>query len=127
MPVASQVLASIAALLHIVFFLFESVLFKDEKIQKRFFVPRDAAESVRVWAFNQGFYNLFLALGVIVGLLGVHGAVPLDISSSRMLVLFPCACMVGAGIVLAFTDKRMLRAAIVQLGFPLIAIVIALL
>lgn len=44
--------------------------------------------------------------------------------SSRALVLFPRACMVGAGIVLALTDRRMLRSACMQALPPLAAIVL---
>jgi putative membrane protein len=114
-PLVAKIFAGVAALLHVVFFLFESVLFKNPKIQKRFHVPAEAAEHVRVWAFNQGFYNLFLALGIALGL----------VIDSRTLVLFPCACMVGAGIVLLFTDRRMARSAAIQAIPPIVALVTA--
>ncbi len=113
MPLYGQIAAAIAGALHVVFFLFESVLFKQPKIQRRFHVEPASAEAVRVWAFNQGFYNLFLALALFAGLA----------LKKTDYVLVPCACMVGAGLVLAFSDKRMLRAAAMQLVPPLVALV----
>jgi putative membrane protein len=128
MLAVTQGLAGTAAGLHVVFFLFESVLFGRPKIQERFRVAPSVAEAVRPWAFNQGFYNLFLALGCFAGLLAVHGAIPgIDASAARALVLFPCACMVGAGVVLALTDRRMVRAAAAQAIPPLVAICLDLL
>ena len=53
MPLYGQIAAGIAGALHVVFFLFESVLFKQPKTQKRFHVEPAAAEAVRPWAFNQ--------------------------------------------------------------------------
>ncbi len=119
MPLFGQIAAGIAGLLHVVFFVFESVLFKRPKIQRRFHVESSAADAVRPWAFNQGFYNLFLALGCFVGLAGVG----LDAATARAFVIFPCACMVGAGAVLIATDRRMMRAAMMQLVPPLVALV----
>jgi putative membrane protein len=123
MPVLAQVFAALAALLHVVFFSFESVLFGRAAIQKRFFVEASQAPAVRPWALNQGFYNLFLALGVFAGLLALHGAFRID--GARALVRFCCASMTGAGLVLALTDKRLLRAALMQLSLPLVAIVLS--
>jgi putative membrane protein len=121
MPLFGQIAAGIAGLLHVVFFLFESVLFKQPKIQKRFHVEAGAAEAVRPWAFNQGFYNLFLAIGCFVGLTAMHAAF-LDAVTARAFVIFPCACMVGAGMVLIATDKRMARSAAIQFVPPAIAL-----
>jgi putative membrane protein len=113
MPLYGLIAAGIAGAFHVVAFLFESVLFKQPKIQKRFHVDPAGAEAVRPWAFNQGFYNLFLALGLFAGLA----------LKKEPYVIFPCACMVGAGLVLAATDKRMLRSAAIQAVPPLVALV----
>jgi putative membrane protein len=75
-------------------------------------------------AFNQGFYNLFLAAGIVVGLVLVGMG---EVAAGRAIVLFACACMVGAGIVLVATSRRFLTAAALQSGPPLLAIVAALL
>jgi putative membrane protein len=118
---ASQVFAFLAAALHVLIFCMESLWFMRPRVHKRFgaATPMDAAAR-RLFAFNQGFYNLFLALGVFVGLAVLHlGGSALV---GQTLVLFSCACMVGAGVVLfASAGRHMLRAAAVQATFPLLA------
>ncbi|MGH3712284.1 MAG: DUF1304 domain-containing protein [Micromonosporaceae bacterium] len=120
MHVVAQVAAGVAALVHVVFFLFESVWFPRPQVYRRFLIgSAEEAASVRTWAFNQGFYNLFLALGVVAGLVAVNtGAVP----AGRAVVAFGAAVMVGAGVVLLITDRRMARAAAIQAVPPLVAL-----
>lgn len=121
MPVIAQVFALIAAALHVLFFYFESVTFTRPDVWRRFGVAsQDQAEIVRPMAFNQGFYNLFLAVGIVVGL-GLVAAG--HVAAGRAIVLFACACMVLAGVVLIATSRAMLRAALIQLVAPLLAIV----
>jgi len=94
MLAVTQGLAATAAGLHVVFFLFESVLFRRPKIQERFRVAPSVAEAVRPWAFNQGFYNLFLALGCFAGLLAVHGAIPgIDASAAQAIPPLVAICL----------------------------------
>ena len=62
------VLAAAAALIHVWFFALESVLFSRPTVFRRFGLrSAEDAAIVRPMAFNQGFYNLFLALGIVVG------------------------------------------------------------
>ncbi len=120
---ATPILAGLAAALHVVFFYFESFLFNRADVQKRFFVAPAHAEAVRPWAFNQGFYNLFLAAGCVFGIIADRGgARGFDGSAGRAVVLVCCASMTGAGIVLALTDRRMLRAAAIQIIPPLLVL-----
>ena len=68
MLLASRIFAGIAGLLHIWIFMMESVLWMDPAIHGRFRVPSvEQAEILRNVFFNQGFYNLFLALGALYG------------------------------------------------------------
>ncbi|HEY6927167.1 MAG TPA: DUF1304 family protein, partial [Steroidobacteraceae bacterium] len=65
----------------------------------------------RLFAFNQGFYNLFLAVGTFTGLalaLMGHRSVGLT------LVTWNCLFMVGAALVLAVSAPQMWRAALIQ-------------
>ena len=75
---------------------------------------------VQGYGFSQGFYNLFLSIGIFVGLalLNLGG----NVLVAQTLVLFSCACMLGAGVVLYLSAGRpMLRAAAIQAAFPLLA------
>ena len=99
----------------------ETLWFMRPGIHRRFGAATTAdAEARRLFAFNQGFYNLFLAVGVFIGLGLLHaGGNPVV---GQTLVLFSCASMLGAGVVLFFSAGRpMLRAAIMQGVFPLLA------
>lgn len=121
MNLVSQVFALLAALLHVLFFCMESLWFMQPKIHRRFGAQTTAdAEARRLFAFNQGFYNLFLVIGIGVGLGLLHAGG--DFVVGRTLVLFSCACMLGAGVVLtASGGKPTLRAGVIQALFPTLA------
>ena len=124
MPLLAQVFALIAALLHVSFFYVESVTFTRPASWKRFGVAtQEAADTIRPMAFNQGFYNLFLALGIVLGLVLIATG---WVEAGRAIVLFASACMALAGVVLFATDRAFIRAASLQAGPPLIAILATL-
>jgi putative membrane protein len=122
-PIA-VIAALVAAAIHVMFFVMESVQFEQPRVHRRFGLetPEQVA-AVRPMAFNQGFYNLFLAAGVGLGLALVATG---SAEAGRAIVLFACACMVGAGLVLLATSRRFARASLIQAGPPAIAIVIGL-
>jgi putative membrane protein len=124
MLIAAQLVAGLAAVLHVVFFVFESLLWTRPQVYARFGIgSREQAETIRPMAFNQGFYNLFLAIGIAGGLaLAAAGSV----DAGRAVVLFACTCMVGAGLVLLATNRRFARSAAIQALPPLVAIVATL-
>ena len=69
MSLVAQALAFVAALIHVLFFYYESVTFSRPETWRRFGLQtQEQADIVRPMAYNQGFYNLFLALGIVVGL-----------------------------------------------------------
>lgn len=117
-PIA-QVFAALAAALHVVIFVMESVLWSKPAIWAKFGVAsQNDADVVKPMAFNQGFYNLFLAVGIAVGLV-VGG------SAGDAVVYFACASIVGAAIVLATGGAKYFRPAFVQGITPLIALILA--
>ena len=69
-------------------------------------------------AYNQGFYNLFLALEVAGGiaLVGPHR------NAGVALVTFACASMVAAALVLVTSDGSKLRGAVIQGAIPALAL-----
>ena len=114
MLIAAQLVAGLAAVLHVVFFVFESLLWTRPAVYARFGIAsREQAETIRPMAYNQGFYNLALAVGVFVGIvmLGREGSAGLV---GKTLVVFGLACMVVAGVVLATTGRRYWTAAAIQ-------------
>lgn len=65
---------------------------------------------LRVMAYNQGFYHLFLAIGTILGIV-VVAAGRTEVGSA--IVLLRTASMALAGVVLA-SGRAMIRAAAIQ-------------
>ena len=119
MSAVAQVFVAIAGVLHLAIFAMESLLIRRPAVYRRFLITSQAdADTVRPWAVNQGFYNLFLALGALGGL--VFGG-----DRGHAIALFACACMAAAGLVLLVTDRRMLRAAAMQALPPVVALVLA--
>ncbi|CCQ17033.1 putative uncharacterized protein [Rhodococcus sp. AW25M09] len=117
-PVA-QIFAAIAAVLHVAIFVMESVLWSRPAVWAKFGLPnQNAADITKPMAFNQGFYNLFLAIGIVVGLV-------LGGSAGDAIVYFACASIVGAALVLASGGAKYFRAAAVQGITPLLALVLA--
>ncbi|MBW9095684.1 DUF1304 domain-containing protein [Microbacterium jejuense] len=117
--ILATVFAALAALLHVYIFVMESVQWTQPKIWKRFGVAdQAAAEITKPMAYNQGFYNLFLAIGVVIGIVLFYAG------GGIALVLFALGSMVGAALVLVTTGLKYVRPALIQGTLPLIAFVL---
>ncbi|GEK22814.1 DUF1304 domain-containing protein [Cellulomonas xylanilytica] len=120
MVILASVFAVLAALLHVLFFVYESVVFDRPEVHARFRTRTEDVPAVRPWAYNQGFYNLFLAIGALVGAaLALAGQETVGLA----LVLLACGSMFAAALVLVATNRAMVRAAATQGTFPLLAVV----
>ncbi|SFR93876.1 putative membrane protein [Microbacterium sp. cf046] len=127
--IIATVFAALAALLHVYIFVMESVQWTQPRVWKRFGVPdQAAADTTKPMAYNQGFYNLFLAIGAILGLIlywaGSDGN-PLRVAGLT-LVLFSLGSMVAASLVLLTSGGKYLRPALIQGTLPLIGFVLFL-
>ncbi|MET0813069.1 MAG: DUF1304 domain-containing protein [Microbacterium sp.] len=127
MAIIATVFGSLAALLHVYIFIMESVQWTQPRIWRRFGVAdQAAADTTKPMAYNQGFYNLFLAIGAVLGMVlfwaGDDGAAA-DIAG-RALALFSLGSMLAASLVLVTSGRRYLRPALVQGTFPLIGFVL---
>jgi putative membrane protein len=117
------VLAILAGLLHVYIWWIEAVTF-ERSGHKVFGVPAADVPVARPWAYNQGYYNLFLGIGAVAGavaaLAGTGWGVPWAVLAT--------GCMVGAALVLVLSDRTKVRSALVQGTIPalgLIALAIA--
>jgi putative membrane protein len=117
---ASLVFVVLAALLHVYIFTMESLTWTQPATWKRFSVASQAdADTTRPLAYNQGFYNLFLAVGALAG----AGAVALGQPAVGWTLVFSgCGSMLLASIVLALSGHKYLRAAATQGTTPLLAV-----
>ncbi|MDO5617984.1 DUF1304 domain-containing protein [Kocuria sp.] len=125
MIIAGLVLATLAALLHVYIFYMESLAWTGPAARKTFGLPSpEFAESTKGLAFNQGFYNLFLAVEIFLGLIllaaGSHAV-------GATLVFVGTGSMVAAGLVLLLSDRSKTSAALKQLTVPALAIILLVL
>ncbi len=113
----AELVAAVAGLIHVWIFVLESLWFDRPRVWARFGLKSaDEAKVVRGFAYNQGFYNLFLAVGVGMGLaLMVLARDPGLVAAGRGVAIFACGSMAAAGIVLVASDPRFARAAALQI------------
>ena len=130
MILASLVFVFLAAALHVFIFTLESVNWTKPATWKRFNIAsQQDAETTKSLAYNQGFYNLFLAIGAFIG----AGCVAFAAAGSAQsvagwtLVFSCCGSKLLAAVVLALSGKKYLRAAATQGTTPLLAVVLGLL
>ena len=127
--IIATIAAALAALLHVYIFVMESIQWTQPRVWRRFGVPDQAsADTVKPMAYNQGFYNLFLAIGAVIGLALFWAGDPGSTASvaGRTLVLFSVGSMLAAALVLVTSGAKYLRPAIMQGTLPLIAFVLFL-
>ncbi len=121
MIVSALVFAALAALLHVYIFTMESMTWTSPRTRAAFGTSAEEAETTKLLAFNQGFYNLFLA--VVSGI----GVVELAVGSraaGAALIFAGAGSMAAAAVVLLISARDKARAALIQGIFPLIAIVL---
>ncbi len=117
-----SVFVAIAAAIHIYIFVLESVRWSLPATWRVFGVKTQAdADTVRPMAFNQGFYNLFLAIGVVAGLLLIATT---HTSAGIAVTLFAASSMVAAALVLLISSPNLARAAAIQGAAPLVGVIL---
>jgi len=124
MLTAGLVFAALAALLNVYIFTMESLTWTSARTRARFGTSAEEAEATKLLAFNQGFYNLFLA--IVTGL-GIPPVVMGDKAVGVALVLAGVGSMAAAALVLLLSAPEKARAALIQGVFPVIAIVLVVL
>ncbi len=121
MVTAGLVFAALAALLHVYIFVMESLTWTSPRTRATFGTTQEEAETTKLLAFNQGFYNLFLAVVTAIGIVAMclgHTAV------GAALVFAGVGSMLAASAVLLASSPDKARAAITQGAFPLVAVVL---
>lgn len=117
MLTVALVLAGLAALVHVYIFWLEALAFETAG-RKAFGISAADVAAMKAWAFNQGFYNLFLAIGTGVGV-ALAGA---NRDAAVALVLLGTGSMLAAALVLVTSDRSKARGALVQGLFPALAL-----
>jgi putative membrane protein len=95
--------ALLAATIHVVVFVWEAFLIGRPSVHQGIFgVPARDVPAVRLWAFGLGFYNLFLACGMIIGVIAWMSG---NERVGRTLVIYVSLFMVLGGVVLFIADR----------------------
>ncbi|OBK26355.1 DUF1304 domain-containing protein [Mycobacterium asiaticum] len=121
MVTAALVFAALAAVLHVYIWSMESLTWTSPRTRATFGTTPEEAETTKLLAYNQGFYNLFLAIVTGVGIAAVfmgHG----DVGAA--LVFAGVGSMAAAAVVLLISARDKARAAVTQGLFPVIALVL---
>ena len=121
MVIAGLIFAGLAALIHVYIFVLESIIWTTPRARATFGMKPEQAQQTREMAFNQGFYNLFLAIATGLGIILIAtGNLPVGAT----LVLVGTGSMLAASLVLVLSSPSKARAAAVQGVPPLIAVVL---
>jgi putative membrane protein len=127
MTVVALVLAALASLIHVYIFVMESLIWTGPRARKTFGTTVEEAHITKALAFNQGFYNLFLAVVTVIGIVFIASGNAADDATAAAVgaaLLFTGAgSMVLAGTVLLLSSSDKRRAALVQAVPPLLAVV----
>ncbi len=121
MITAALVFAALAALLHVYIFTMESLTWTSKRTRATFGTTAEEAETTKLLAFNQGFYNLFLAIATTVGIIAIAQG---RNTIGAALIFAGAGSMAAAAVVLLASAPDNARAALTQGTFPLIAIVL---
>lgn len=105
----------LAGAIHVLIFCMESLWWTTPRVQKRFRQTPGEAQATRLFAFNQGFYNLFLTIGVFSGFVLTLAGHP---TVGMTLATWSCLSMVGAAMVLLASAPQMKRGALIQGAAP---------
>lgn len=120
MIVLCLIFSCAAIALHIFIFYLESLAWEGELARKTFKTPSvQAARDSKFFAFNQGFYNLFLAGIALAGVLLLLAG---NRDTGSALMLAGLGSMLGAALVLFIASPPHRPAAIKQGSTPLLAL-----
>ncbi len=120
MIIAGLVLAALAALLHVYIFYLESVVWTGTKARATFGTTAEEAQTTKLLAFNQGFYNLFLAITVVFGIVFFAKGDP---TIGATLVFVGAGSMAAAALVLLLSSPGKWSAALTQGALPLLGVI----
>jgi len=103
------------AVIHLYIFIVESFLWDKPRTMRTFHTTSETAAATKPLAFNQGFYNLFLALAVLIGFVLWMGFPPGGASAGFGVMIFGLGAIFAAGLVLIVSTPTMWPAALLQI------------
>ncbi|HYO02148.1 MAG TPA: DUF1304 domain-containing protein [Mycobacterium sp.] len=121
MTTAGLIFAALAAALHVYIWVLESFQWTSARTRATFGTTPEEAETTKLLAFNQGFYNLFLAVVTVVGIaFTISGGTRVGAA----LLFAGVGSMLAAAAVLFSSAPDKARSAVIQGALPLVAVVL---
>ena len=121
MAFVALIFAALAALVHVYIWVLESFLWTAPRTRAIFGTTEQQAADSKLLAMNQGFYNLFLAVITVVGVvMFVTGCRAVGAA----LMFAGAGSMVLAAAVLMVSAPDKARSALIQGAFPAVAVVL---
>lgn len=102
MHLITNILIGIIAFIHLYIFIFEAFLWEKRGPKVFTSFPKDLFPKTKALAFNQGVYNLFLAVGLVWSLCIA------DIAWAKNIASFFLGCVAVAGLAGAMTERKIL-------------------
>ncbi|MFJ3957468.1 DUF1304 domain-containing protein [Arthrobacter sp. NPDC090010] len=124
LAIIGLVLSGIAALVHVYIFWMESIAWTSPKARAVFGTSESEATATKELAFNQGFYNLFLAVAVALGIILIATG---QTAVGTTLIFTGTGSMVAASLVLLLSSPDKASAALKQGVIPALGIITLLL
>lgn len=120
-----NLLPLIPALIHVYIFILESLLWGQKRTNKIFGVRPEEVAATKPLAFNQGFYNLFLAIAIMLGLHLYNAEYNAEMTraAGAALVIYALASICAAGLVLLVSKPKLWRGALLQIVPALVAVI----
>lgn len=112
-----DILILLPAIIHLYIFSLESLFWDRPATRKVFGLTSDESKATKLFARNQGFYNLLLAIAIIVGWCLRHGILVMNdgLLIGNVLILYGLVSISIAGIVLFASAPRLWRSALLQI------------
>ncbi|MGP4033827.1 DUF1304 family protein [Pseudarthrobacter sp. 1C304] len=118
-----QVLGITFGILLILVGILESFFFRNQRFHRLFLIKPEDTETVRMWVFNLGFYNMIWGVGAIIGAVLLTGPEP---AAGQALLLFASLGHVLLGIILVLSERRLWASAIAEALLPAVIAVLLL-
>ena len=120
-----DIIVLLPAVIHVYIFVLESLLWDRPSTRRVFALSADEARLTKLFALNQGFYNLFLAIAIVVGwflrrsiLVMTDGAL-----AGNVLIIYGLVSISIAGLVLLLSARRLWRSALLQVVPALLGLI----
>ena len=123
MEIVFLLAATLASLVHIYIFILETFLWTRTSTRKTFGLTLQEANATKTMAANQGVYNGALAIAALAGVC-MYGAGLHDVGGAIILGAVGVMAIAAAYLFVTAPDKR--AAALKQLLFPFLTIVVAI-